>query len=88
MTRAVAYANIAYMQRSLEVLIVAEVRAEIARQGVTAAAIARSAGMTQSSLSRRLRGLQPLSAGELVLICEALGLQASEMVRRAEAVAA
>lgn len=50
------------------------VRAEMARLGVSQSKLAASLGISQSSLSKRLQGHTPFSIDELVTISKALDI--------------
>lgn len=54
--------------------IAAEVRAELARQALTQQELADRLGLTQWWVSRRVTGLTPIGAAELVRIAEALNV--------------
>lgn len=60
--------------------VAAEVRAEIARQGLTRASVAAKLGWTDQRFSLRMTGRVALSVGELVIIADALGVPASQFV--------
>lgn len=62
-----------------------EIRAEMARQGITGAELSASLGIKRPYLSLRLNGHFDFKAGEIIDICEVLGVPASEIFRRAEA---
>jgi transcriptional regulator with XRE-family HTH domain len=54
----------------------ANVRAEMARRGLTQEQVAPAAGLSQSKLSRRLTGRYPFMAEELDAIADLLGVEA------------
>lgn len=56
------------------------VRAEMARRGVTQARLAHQLGMAQQSLSRRLRGDTLFSVDELLRIANVLDVPAGELL--------
>lgn len=58
----------------------ANVRAEMAREGVTQTALANSLGRSQSGLSKRLRGVVPFSVADLVDIAEVLGVDVATLL--------
>lgn len=62
-----------------------EIRAEMARQGITGAELSASLGIKRPYLSLRLNGHFDFKAGEIIDICEVLGVPASEIFRRTEA---
>lgn len=55
-------------------LVAAEVRAEMGRQQVTQVTLARRIGMSQQSLSERLRGKTPFTTDDLEKVSGALGV--------------
>ena len=57
--------------------VAAEIRAEIARQGMTQDQLAAKTGISQSSLSRRLTAAYPFSTSEIAAIADALGVPAT-----------
>ena len=65
--------------------ILAVIEVERLDRGMTQEALARAAGISQSSVSRILSGVAPVTLPELLPICEALGLSLSEVARRASA---
>lgn len=60
--------------------VAAEVRAALARDGRSAAALAGATGISKTSLSRKLRGQTPLYVEEIVLIAHALGIDAGALL--------
>ena len=52
----------------------ANVRAEMARCGVTQTTLARKIGLSQTAVSARLKGRTPFDINELVLIAQVLGV--------------
>jgi transcriptional regulator with XRE-family HTH domain len=64
--------------------VAAELRAEIARQGRTITAVADSAGLVTSTLTRKLKGIHEFDVNELGRVCAVLGISASELLDRAE----
>jgi len=65
-----------------------EVRAEMARQGVTAASVAIATDISRTSLSRKLNGHNEFTVAEMLRVAKVLGLTLSDLIRRAESVAA
>lgn len=63
------------------------VRAEMARAGVSQADLAARVGLSQSALSKRLRGVVPFRVDELDAIARVLRVTASDLLPRTEAVA-
>lgn len=66
--------------------VAAEIRAEAARQGVTFLALAEGSGMSIKTCSRKLRGHSGITTTDLWRLAHVLGVSASELVARAEAV--
>lgn len=58
----------------------AEVRASLARSMVSQRALARHLRISESSLSRRLRGATPFSIDELAAIAELLEVDLTELL--------
>ena len=54
------------------------------RQGITQAELAATVGISQSQASRNLKGLKPMTMGEMMGMCRALGLVASEVLEQVE----
>ncbi|MDQ1111205.1 transcriptional regulator with XRE-family HTH domain [Microbacterium testaceum] len=61
-----------------------EVRAEMARQKRTAGEMARVLGITAHTAGRRLSGAVAFSVTELMAVAMWLGMDAKELLRRAE----
>ncbi|MDO5501509.1 MAG: helix-turn-helix transcriptional regulator [Propionibacteriaceae bacterium] len=55
-------------------------RAEVARRGLTQAALAEVIGVSQSQLSKRLRGVIPFDVNEVAAIANALDVPITELV--------
>lgn len=68
--------------------LLAEVRAEMARQDKRQAWLADRLGVTQPTVQRRLSGRSPMTLPELLSICDALGVSLATLASRAEQVAA
>ncbi len=68
--------------------LVSEIRAEIARQKLTAANVSRATDISRASLSRKLSGTNEFTVKELFLVSAVLGVPFSEFLRRAEQAAA
>jgi len=60
----------------------------MARQGVTAATIAQAADISRTSLSRKLNGHNEFTVAEMFRVAATLGIPLSDLLRRAELVAA
>lgn len=58
----------------------ANVRAEMARRGLSQTALAGHLGLSQTAVSARLRGRTPFDIDELVLIAGVLGLRLEELL--------
>lgn len=58
----------------------ANVRAEMARRGVTQAKLAAALGLSQPSVSARLRGVTPFDVDELHTIAAFLGVPLSDLL--------
>jgi len=65
-----------------------EVRAEMARQRVTADKVALATDISRTSLSRKLNGHNEFTVAEMIRVAAFLGLTLSDLLRRAEQVAA
>lgn len=68
--------------------LAAEVRAALGRAGLRQSHLATATGISRAVLSRKLSGRQAISADELLVIAEALGVKASDLMAQAEAVLA
>lgn len=66
----------------------AEVRAAIARAGISREDLARATGIEPRSLARKLRGTSPMGVDELADIARALGIRPSDLFRAAVTAAA
>lgn len=66
----------------------AEVRAAVARAGITYQDLASQVGMPPAILSRKLNGSSPLGIEELVAIARALGVRPSDLIHTATMAAA
>lgn len=65
--------------------VAAEVRASIARKGVSQSVVAEQSGMSGASLSRKLKGQYPFGVDELLAIAPLLDTTASGILAAAEA---
>lgn len=61
-------------------LVAAEVRAQLARQRITQQELAAATGLSQASISERLRGKTPFTTDDLERISEALGVHPAVLV--------
>lgn len=68
--------------------IAAEIRAEMGRQKYGPVKLAAATRIPRSRLTRRLSGQSPFSTDELGAVAAALCVSVSELIRRAEQVAA
>lgn len=68
------------MEQSISDRVAAEVRAEIARQGLTRASVAAKLGWTDQRFSLRMTGRVALSVAEMVIIADTLGVPAAQFV--------
>ena len=64
--------------------VAAEVRASVARKGVSQTLVAEQAGMSNASLSRKLKGQYPFGVDELLAIAPLLDTTASSILAAAE----
>lgn len=60
--------------------IAAEVRAALARDGRSAAALSEATGISKTALSRKMRGLTPFYVEEIVIVAGALGVDAGNLL--------
>lgn len=68
--------------------VTAEIRAELARRGLTAYALANAIGMSKQTMSRRMTGATPFDLAEVEAIANFLGLTPTELLVRAERIEA
>jgi transcriptional regulator with XRE-family HTH domain len=66
--------------------VAAEVRAQIARAGVTSSFVADAIGMPKATLSRRLTGKSPFDVYEIAQIAEVLAFDVAVLMQAAETV--
>jgi len=67
--------------------IASNIRAELARRGITQIEVAEALGITLSAASRRIRGRIPISAVELKQFAELLGVSADSLLTEYEGAA-
>lgn len=67
------------IRRDVNEVIAAEVRAELARQGLSQSALAGMLGWSQVTVSRRLRSAGQFTVGELEQVSQALNVSLSEL---------
>lgn len=60
--------------------IAREVRAELARRGLTQLDLANAIGLSQASVSERLRGKTPFTSDDIERVADALGVHPSVLV--------
>jgi transcriptional regulator with XRE-family HTH domain len=65
-------------QQSFEDVVIAEIKAEMARQDVTQTELARRLGWIQTSVSKRLTGKVALRAQDIEQIADALGVSLND----------
>ncbi len=65
---------------TLNTSVAAQIRAELGRQQLSQAALARRIGWTTATVSRRLRGVQQLSVQDVEDIARALGTTAADLI--------
>lgn len=65
-------------------LVAEEIRAEMARNSMTISHLAQQLPMSRSTLSRKLNQTGDFTPGELSQISAAIGIPASDLMRRAE----
>ena len=68
------------MTQTITEQVAANVRVELARRRLGQVAVARTLGLSQAAVSRRLNGSVPLDVNELALIADLLGLTASDLL--------
>lgn len=68
------------MSQSTAEVVGAAVRAELARAGKSQNDLAAVLGVTQTAVSKRLRGVTPFDVNELARVAEALGLDMSVLI--------
>ncbi len=66
-------------------LTAANLRAELARQKVSRAAVARELGVTEMWVSRRVNGQTPITVADLYAICDILQIPPSRVLPEAAA---
>lgn len=71
-------------ERPLHERVAATVRAEMARYGVRQREIAIALGLTQQSVSGKLRGSTPFAVDELAVVAPMVGMTVSELIAQGE----
>lgn len=67
--------------------IVAEIRAEMARQGITPTSVAERADMPRGTLWRKLNGRSEFTIDEAARVAAVLDVSLADLAQRAEALA-
>jgi transcriptional regulator with XRE-family HTH domain len=60
--------------------VLASIKAEMARRDLTQAQLAEHLGLTQGQMSKRLRGVVPLTVPELLSVADTLGITPSSLL--------
>lgn len=68
------------MSQSTAEVVGATVRAELARAGKSQTDLAAVLGVTQTAVSKRLRGVTPFDVNELAAVADALGLDLAVLI--------
>lgn len=68
--------------------VASAVRVELARRNMSAAELARRAGVRQSYISRRMTGESPFNIDDLARIADVLGVQMADLLPRTSQAAA
>jgi DNA-binding Xre family transcriptional regulator len=69
--------------RTLNDRVVAGVRAELARSGMSPATLARRIGISERTMQRRLDGTTSFTVDEVDEICQVFEIQPAELIRTA-----
>lgn len=80
--------TVSHMGTNATQKVAAEVRAAIARKGLNASTVAAATDMTTSTLSLRLRGVNPFDVEELARIAAFLEVDVRDFFPRADRIAA
>lgn len=67
-------------QRPLRERVAANVRAEMARYGVSQADVAAALGVSQQAVSMKIHGRRPLSLDDLEVVAPLFGLEAADLL--------
>lgn len=76
-------ANLDRISDAVSAAVAAELRARSARNQVRQRTIADAMGMSQSSISEKWRGIVPLTVGQFVAWCRAVGDEPADVLRSA-----
>ena len=66
-------------QQTFEDVVIAEIKAEMARQDMSQAELGRRLGWAQTTVSKRLSRTVPFRAAELEQVAEALGVSLAQL---------
>lgn len=72
------------MTKSVSVSVASNVRAELARRGLTQRELADKLGLTQTAISSRLRGIVAFDVDELAVVAETLGVRIESLMTGVE----
>ena len=72
------------MAKSVSVSVASNVRAELARRGLTQRELADKLGLTQTAISSRLRGIVAFDVDELAVVAETLGVRIESLMTGVE----
>ena len=59
----------------------ANIRAEMARRGLTQGVLAEALGLSRPSISNRFRGVVPWTVDELAIVADGLGIDPADLLR-------
>lgn len=76
----IEHVSVEQLEHAANLKVSAEVRAWLARRGLRQAWLAEVIGVSQSVVSKRLRGVLPFTAPELLLIASALDISLGELL--------
>jgi transcriptional regulator with XRE-family HTH domain len=83
--RGVVTSNFAPGALEFNRLVGAEIKIAIEKSGKTITSVAEAIAVERATLSRYCSGVKPIPVPTLLSICEEIGVSASELVARAEA---
>lgn len=84
MTKAFALPTLRCMTKSVSASVASNVRAELARRGLTQRELADKLGLTQTAISSRLRGIVAFDVDELAVVAETLGVRIESLMTGVE----
>lgn len=85
MTKAFALPTLRCMAtKSVSASVASNVRAELARRGLTQRELADKLGLTQTAISSRLRGIVAFDVDELAVVAETLGVRIESLMTGVE----